>query len=151
MRGHKQMKSTRWNLLDPSGSLKWVPTRTNSTCLCEPPGVFQETDGFLETGSKTLAPPIPPLPTRNHTIPGAQIVSLVRTTFFPDRYVLRFGELSLWTGHREKFLAALKIEKTPLLPWVSPPHPPHCSGQIAQAQVNSNFPLTSFPGGEVGQ
>ena len=57
------------------------------------------------------------------TLPGAQIVSWSGQLFFPDRYVLRFGELSLWTGHREKFPAALKIEKTPLLLWVSPPPP----------------------------
>ena len=122
MRGHKQMKSTRWNLLDPSGSLMF-PTRTNSTCLCEPPGVFQETDDFLETGSKTLSFSITtPSHKKSHYTWRTDCV-LVRTTFFPDRYVLRFGELSLWTGHREKFLAALKIEKTPLLLWVNPPPP----------------------------
>ena len=104
-----------------SGSLMF-PTRTNSICLCEPPGVFQETGDFLETGSKTLSFSITtPSHKKSHYTWRTDCV-LVRTTFFPDRYVLRFGEVFLWTGHREKFPAALKIEKTPLLLWVRP-HP----------------------------
>ena len=31
--------------------------------------------------------------------------------FFPDRYVLRFGELSLWTGHREEIPCRPKNRK----------------------------------------
>ena len=127
----------------------WVPTRTNSTCLCEPPGVFQETDGFLETGSKTLASHTTPSHKKSHYL--AHRLCPGQDNFFPDRYVLRFGELSLWTGHREKFLAALKIEKTPLLLWVSPPPPSLLrSNSTSAGQLNfSSYQLPWRRGGSI--
>ena len=98
------------------------------------------------------SPPIPPLPTRKHTTWHTDCV-LARTTFFPDRYVLRFGELSLWTGHREKFPAALKIEKTPLLLWVSPPTPSLLrSNSTSAGQLNfSSYQLPWRGGGSINK
>ena len=119
MRGHKQMKSTRWNLLDPFLDvsnpnelhlLVWTPR-----CL---PRNWRLLGNRFQDALLFHYHPFP----QEITLYLAHRLCPGQDNFFPERYVLRFGELFLWTGHREKFLAALKIEKTPLLLWVRP-HP----------------------------